>query len=68
MALTQENMDIVLKKEQFSLPPTIEPFEIIPIINAAWPLSFGCEVTDHQAISDRGWNPFNRNLLLNNKI
>ena len=68
MASTQAKMDIVSKKEQLSLPPSIEPFEIIPIINAAWPLSFGRVVTNRQAISDRGWNPFNRSLLLNNKI
>jgi len=68
MASTQAKMDIISKKEQLSLAPTIEPFEIIPIISSAWPLSFGREESNRKAISGRGWNPFNCNLLLYDKI
>ena len=68
MASTKAKMDIVAKKERMSLPPTIEPFEIIPIINTAWPLSFGRVESNQKAISDCGWWPFNHNLLLNVKI
>mmetsp|Transcript_25328 Transcript_25328/g.29831 ORF Transcript_25328/g.29831 Transcript_25328/m.29831 type:complete len:179 (+) Transcript_25328:1555-2091(+) len=49
-------------------PPVIEPYEIIPIINAAWDKSFGRVSTNKKAIAERGWWPYNRNLLLHTKI
>ena len=68
MESTKAKMRIVAKKERMSLPPVIEPYEIIPIINSAWPTSFGRVKTNQNAISERGWYPWNRNLLLHNKI
>ena len=61
-------MEIVRKKEDLSLPPVIEPYEIIPIINAAWDKSFGRVLKNKNTIAERGWWPYNRNLLLHPKI
>jgi len=49
-------------------PPVIEPYEIIPIINWAWGVSFGRVATNKNEIVQRDWWPFNRNLLLDDKI
>ena len=65
---TKAKQEIVRRKEALSLPPTIEPYEIIPIINKAWDDSFARVVTNRKAIADRGWWPYNRNLLLHPKI
>ena len=56
------------KKEALILPPVIEPYEIIPIINAAWDKSFGRVLKNKNTIAERGWWPYNRNLLLHPKI
>ena len=68
MNSTKAKMKIVERKERMSLPAVIEPYEIIPIINSAWPTSFGRVETNRNAISERGWFPWNRNLLLHDKI
>ena len=68
MGSTKAKAEIVRKKEALSLPPVIEPYEIIPIINAAWDKSFGRVSTNKKAIAERGWWPYNRNLLLHTKI
>ena len=44
--------------------PTIEPHEIIGIINYSWSKSFGKVGANKKAISDRGWYPYNRNLMI----
>ena len=44
------------------------PTDIIPMVNKAWPVSFGCERTNKKAICDRGWYPYNRNLLNNEDL
>ena len=44
------------------------PTDIMPMINKAWPVSFGCEITNKKAICDRGWYPYNRNLLNNEDL
>lgn len=65
---TKAKHEIVRRKEALSLPLTIEPYEIILIINKAWDDSFARAVTNLKAIADRGWCPYNRNLLLHPKI
>lgn len=55
------------KKELFNAKPIgskhFSPSDIIPLINAAWPKSFGNINFARKAISDRGWGPLNYNLL-----
>jgi len=46
----------------------IEPYKIIPLLNTAWGKSFGRPVSNRKAIADRGWNPLNRNILLNSTL
>ena len=48
--------------------PTLQPTDIIPLINKAWKQSFARVDKNRNAIADRGWNPLNRNLLLDSSI
>ena len=45
------------------LNPTIEPYKIIGIVKYAWARSFACLQTNKNAIPERGWFPYNHNLL-----
>ena len=47
---------------------TIQPYDIIPLVNAAWQDSFFKTKTNKNAISERGWYLYNRALLLNAQI
>ncbi len=40
------------------------PQDIIPLVNEAWKVSFARVGDNLKAISERGWGPLNRNLLL----
>ena len=42
--------------------------DIIPLVNAAWPKSFGRTESTRRAIVERGWNPLNYSLLLHPEI
>ena len=44
------------------------PTDIIPLVNAAWPMSFARTEQAKKAIVARGWNPLNYNLLLHPNI
>ncbi len=37
--------------------------DIIPLVNRAFPLSFGNQKSAIKAVARRGWNPLNFNLL-----
>ena len=50
------------------MPPTIEPYEIIPLLNTAWGGYFGRPISNKKSIADRGWNPLNRNILLDSTL
>ncbi len=43
--------------------PKFEPTDIIPLVNMAFPRSFGNKKNAIKAIADRGWNPLNYNIL-----
>ena len=62
-ASAREKRRIVENKESHFLTPTIEPHEIIDIVSVAWEKSFSRVETNKNAISERGWFPFNRNLM-----
>ena len=38
--------------------------DIIPLVNQSFFSSFGNRLTNKKALAERGWNPYNRNLLL----
>ena len=42
--------------------------DIIPLVNATWPQAFANVQNNKKALVERGWFPFNRNLLLNDII
>ena len=42
--------------------------DIIPLVNQSFPSSFGNRLTNKKALAVRGWNPYNRNLLLDPTI
>ena len=60
------------KEELFHLKPennkNFSSTDIIPLINMAWPKSFGRKEAAKRAIAERGWNPLNYNLLLKPEI
>jgi hypothetical protein len=43
--------------------PRFEPTDIVPLVNKAFPWSFGNQGSASRAIAQRGWNPLNFNLL-----
>ena len=46
----------------------ITPYDIMPMVRKAWYKSFNKVHTNKKAYYDRGWMPFNRNLLLHEQI
>ena len=42
--------------------------DIIPLVNMSYDTSFGNKETNKKALAERGWNPLNRNLLLDPTI
>ena len=68
MAMTSEKRKLVRKKEQMSLPGKLVATDLIPLINKAWLKSFARKDKNKIAIAERGWNPYNRCLLLDATI
>ena len=56
------------KKEEMMMPTTIDPHEIILMVNYAWSRSFGRYAKNKVVIVERGWRPLNRVLLLDESI
>ena len=44
--------------------PTLQPTDLIPLINKAWNQSLAQIDKNCNAIANRGWNPLNRNIIL----
>ena len=64
MASVDIKKSIVERKEEMLYPsPTIEAYDIMNIVSYAWSKSFLVENSNRTAISERGWNPYNRNLM-----
>ena len=63
MVLGEYKKELIKKKEKDTMPLTIEPYGIIPMINYAWSQSFGKSTKNKKAIAERGWNPLNYVLL-----
>ena len=56
---------IVQENQTHSVPPYIYPHDIIRIVKPAWKDSFANTSNNRKAISERGWYPYNRNLMMN---
>ena len=52
------------KKDRMMMQHTIEPYEIIMMVNYGWGCSFGCIMSNTKVIVDQGWYPLNHQLLL----
>ena len=68
IAMTKAKDELLSFKESIGLSNGITPTDMMPIINDAWKKSFARVNMNKNAISDRGWNPLNRALLLNDEL
>ena len=65
MAMSKAKQELLEFKTRHTFEnPTLQPTDLIPLINKAWKQSFARVDKNRNAISSRGWNPLNRNLLL----
>ncbi len=48
--------------------PSLLPTDIVPLVNFAWDKSFTRIELNKKAITDRGYNPLNDQLLLDKSI
>ena len=62
--LARSKNELIQKKTKKLMKITIEPYEIIPLINSSWSKSFARPLSNSEEIAARGWNPLNRNILL----
>ena len=64
-ALPREKKKLLDRKLNcFIDPPTLTPQDSIPLVNEAWKVAFARVGNNLTAISEHGWGPLNRNLLL----
>ena len=69
IAITQAKQDLLEKKDALGLyDEGIVDTDLMPIVNSAWKRSFGRVDKNKNAISDRGWCPLNKALLLDPDI
>ena len=62
--------DLIVKRKltEFWRKAQFEDTDIIPAVNLAWKDSFARPATNKDAMVEKGWGPFNLNLLLNEQI
>jgi hypothetical protein len=63
MCLTVEKHNLLEKKTKLCLDSKIERHDAVGLVHRAWLKSFMKVESNKRAISDRGWNPLNYNLL-----
>ena len=69
MASVVRKREIVNEQDKYMCDrPTISAHDIIGIINYAWSKSFARVDSNKKAIAERGWFPYNRNLMLDPSI
>ena len=69
MAMTKAKQDLVALKDSLGLQNEgIVDTDLMPLINRAWDKSFARVEKNKNAISDRGWNPLNKCLLLDQTL
>ena len=62
--LAQAKENLMEKRKKSLLPMELVPTDIIPLLNYTWKYSSAQVETNKKAIYERGWHPYNRNLLL----
>ena len=69
MSMTKHKDEIVKRKlTKLWSKPQFKETDIIPAVNSSWNESFARVSSNQDAISKKGWNPWNRNLLLSEQI
>ena len=69
IASVVEKRKIMQEKENVMYNrPTIEPYDIMRIVNEGWKHSFARVDSNKKAIAERGWFPFNRYLMTNTQV
>ena len=69
IALTNAKQDLFTFKLKYGVSGgSLQPTDLIPLINRTLKSSFGHICTNKKAIAEWGWNPLNQNLLLNLEI
>ena len=69
MAMTKAKQDLLALKDSLGLQNEgIVDTDLMPLINQAWDKSFARVEKNKNAISDRGWNPLNKCLLLDQTL
>ena len=63
MAMTYAKRKLLDLKYQSYMNETIDKSDLILLINIAWDKSFVRVDKNRRAIIDRGWGPYNRNIL-----
>ena len=68
IAFTIAKQNLLEYKESIGLPGTLEDNDPVPLINCALNNSFARVEKNKNAISDRGWNPLIRCILINEEL
>lgn len=68
IALNNSKQDLLDYKKEKCMGGTLIPTDLMPLVNKAWESSFARVDKNFKAISERGWNPLNYSLLLNEEI
>ena len=68
IGMTKAKQKLIEKKECLGLPPSLVDTDLMVLINSAWSKSFARRDKNIKAIADRGWNPLNRALLLDQDL
>ena len=69
IAMTKAKQHLLEYKSKHTFEnPSLQATDMIPLINKAWKQSFARVSKNRNAIANRGWNPLNRNLLLDPSI
>ena len=67
--LTTMKKQIIAQKTKLMMPRlTIEVSERMILVNYAWSVSFAKVPSNKKAIAERGWNPLNRNIILDTAV
>ena len=63
MAITDVKCKLLDLKRIHCLKEIIDKSDLMLLINIVWNKLFACVGKNRRAITDRGWRPYNRNIL-----
>jgi len=69
IAMTRSKQELLEKKDELGLyDDGLVDTDLMPLINKSWSQSFARVDKNRNALADRGWNPLNQALLLNDDL